>query len=51
MSKELIVKGQNLPAHLQKAAQNKQAAKEFSGGVQSGFPVLGYRGKTFAIVY
>ena len=49
MSKALTVKGQTLPAHLQKAAQDKKAVKEFSGGVQSGFPVLGYRGKTWRV--
>lgn len=47
MGKELAERKNSLPAHLQKAADNKQAAKEFSGGVQSGFPVLSYRGKTW----
>ena len=49
MAKELVVKGANLPAHLKKAANARAAAKEFSGGVQSGFPVLGYRGKTWRV--
>ena len=49
MSKDLAVKESNLPAHLATAAQSREAAKEFSGGVQSGFPVLGYRGKTWRV--
>ena len=50
MSKEVstAVKA-NLPAHLQSAVASREAAKEFSGGVQSGFPVLGYRGKTWRV--
>ena len=49
MSKDLVAAKSNLPAHLQKAASAREAAKEFSGGVQSGFPVLGYRGKTWRV--
>lgn len=51
MSKDLVLKGAaNLPAHLRKAmATAKEAAKEFSGGVQAGFPILGYRGKTWRV--
>lgn len=49
MSKDIVAKTNTLPAHLQKAASAKEAAKEFSGGVQSGFPVLGYRGKTWRV--
>lgn len=49
MSKDLVVKAANLPAHLQKAAAAKELAKEFAGGVASGFPVLGYRGKTWRV--
>jgi len=49
MGQDLIAKNANLPAHLQTAAQSKEAAKEFSGGVQSGFPVLSYRGKTWRV--
>ncbi len=49
MGKDLVTKDVNLPAHLQKAMADKQAAKEFSGGVQSGFPVLSYRGKTWRV--
>lgn len=49
MGKNLITKASNVPAHLQKATQSKAMAKEFSGGVQSGFPVLSYRGKTWRV--
>lgn len=49
MNKDMVVKESNLPAHLQTATAAKEAAKEFSGGVQSGFPVLGYRGKTWRV--
>jgi len=49
MGKDLVAKATSLPAHLQAAASAKEAAKEFSGGVQSGFPVLGYRGKTWRV--
>lgn len=49
MSKAIVAKATNLPAHLQTAVASKEAAKEFSGGVQSGFPVLGYRGKTWRV--
>lgn len=49
MSKDLVLTKSNLPAHLQKAAQATGAAKEFTGGVQAGFPVLGYRGKTWRV--
>ena len=41
------IQNTNLPAHLQKAAG--QVSKEFSGGVQSGFPVLSYRGKVWRV--
>ena len=37
----------NLPAHLQN--QLPEATKEFSGGVQSGFPVISYRGKVWRV--
>lgn len=49
MGKELTVPKSGLPAHLQAAAAAKAAAKEFSGGVQSGFPILSYRGKTWRV--
>jgi hypothetical protein len=49
VSKDLVTKNANLPAHLQKAAASREAAKEFSGGVQSGFPVISYRGKTWRV--
>ena len=47
MGKDVMVPQSNLPAHLQKAAQD--VGKEFSGGVQSGFPVISYRGKTWRV--
>ena len=47
MGKEVAVMQQNLPAHLQSAAQ--EVNKEFSGGVTSGFPVISYRGKTWRV--
>ena len=46
MGTSVTVAKSNLPAHLQKAAA-KDEIKEFSGGVQSGFPVLSYRGKVW----
>ena len=49
MGKELTIPKGGLPAHLAGAAAAKDAAKEFSGGVQSGFPVLSYRGKTWRV--
>jgi hypothetical protein len=49
MAKDMVTKTSQLPAHLQKAMQAKEAAKEFSGGVQSGFPVLSYRGKVWRV--
>lgn len=48
MSKELAVAKSNLPAHLQKRVA-QEALKEFSGGVQSGFPVISYRGKVWRV--
>lgn len=47
MGTDVMVAKTNLPAHLQKAAQD--VGKEFSGGVQSGFPVVSYRGKTWRV--
>jgi hypothetical protein len=50
MGKELTTKGSaGLPAHLRTAVVARQAAKEFSGGVQSGFPIISYRGKTWRV--
>ena len=49
MSKEVAVRQDNMPAHLKQAAESKALAKEFSGNVQSGFPVLKYRGKTWRV--
>lgn len=50
MAKDLVAKGSTLPAHLQKAVTAaREVAKEFTGGVQSGFPVLSYRGKTWRV--
>ncbi len=49
MGKDVVAKQTNLPAHLQGAVDTRTAAKEFSGGVQSGFPVLSYRGKTWRV--
>ena len=49
MSKDIVLKQNTLPAHLQAAASAKELAKEFSGNVQSGFPVLKYRGKTWRV--
>jgi hypothetical protein len=49
MGKDVVAKQSNLPAHLQAAANAREQAKEFSGGVQSGFPVLSYRGKTWRV--
>lgn len=48
MSKDVTVAKSNLPAHL-KAAVDRDAIKEFSGGVTSGFPVISYRGKTWRV--
>ena len=47
MGTDVTVAKVNLPAHLQKA--QKEETKEFSGGVQSGFPVLSYRGKVWRV--
>lgn len=50
MSQDMIVAGgAQLPAHLQSAVGNAEATKEFSGGVQSGFPVVSYRGGTWRV--
>jgi hypothetical protein len=45
----MIAGGAQLPAHLQAALGNADAAKEFAGGVQSGFPVISYRGGTWRV--
>ena len=47
MSTAVTVAKPNLPAHLQQA--QREHTKEFSGGVQSGFPVLSYRGKVWRV--
>jgi hypothetical protein len=49
MAKDVVAKQSNLPAHLQEAVQSADAEKEFSGGVATGFPILGYRGKTWRV--
>jgi hypothetical protein len=50
MSQEMMIAGgAQLPAHLQAAVGNAEAAKEFAGGVQSGFPVISYRGGTWRV--
>jgi hypothetical protein len=49
MTTDLIAAGAALPAHLQSAVGNTEAAKEFAGGVQSGFPVISYRGGTWRV--
>jgi len=50
MTQDMIVAGgAQLPAHLQAAVGNAEAAKEFAGGVQSGFPVISYRGGTWRV--
>lgn len=46
MGTEVAVTQTNLPAHLQQAGP---VEKEFSGGVQSGFPVVSYRGKVWRV--
>lgn len=50
MTQDMIVAGgAQLPAHLQTAVGNAEVAKEFAGGVQSGFPVVSYRGGTWRV--
>lgn len=49
MSNDLVAAGAQLPAHLQAAVGNAAVAKEFAGGVQSGFPVVSYRGGTWRV--
>jgi hypothetical protein len=49
MSQDLIAAGAQLPAHLQAAVGAADVAKEFAGGVQSGFPVISYRGGTWRV--
>lgn len=50
MSQEMMIAGgAQLPAHLQAAVGIADAAKEFAGGVQSGFPVVSYRGGTWRV--
>lgn len=46
MGTDVTVIQSNLPAHLQAAGP---VQKEFSGGVQSGFPVVSYRGKVWRV--
>lgn len=48
MSQDLIAAGAQLPAHLQ-ALSATDVAKEFAGGVQSGFGVISYRGGTWRV--
>lgn len=48
MNQEVMAPIANLPAHLQ-AACGSDAAKEFTAGVQSGFPIISYRGKTWRV--
>ncbi|MFV0410798.1 MAG: hypothetical protein ACK5LJ_14230, partial [Paracoccus sp. (in: a-proteobacteria)] len=48
MGTEVAAINKNLPAHLQKAV-DRTAIDEFSGGVQSGFPVISYRGKVWRV--
>ena len=45
---DLVAAKANLPAHLQ-AAVVDDACEEFSGGVQSGFPVISLRGGTWRV--
>ena len=45
-TQELAILNAKLPAHLQGAVN---ASKEFSGGVQSGFPVISYRGRVWRL--
>jgi hypothetical protein len=47
----LIKVNPSLPAHLQRLAlvAAKEAASELSGGVTSGFPIISYKGKTWAV--
>lgn len=47
MGTDVAVVQANLPAHLQ--GREVEKSKEFSGGVQSGFPVLSYRGKVWRV--
>lgn len=47
MGKAVTIAQSNLPAHLQSVSPD--VTKEFSGGVQSGFPVISYRGKTWRV--
>jgi hypothetical protein len=46
MGTDVAVTQTNLPAHLQ---QQAPVEKEFSGGVQSGFPVVSFRGKVWRV--
>jgi len=46
MAKELSTFDAKLPAHLQGQAD---ATDEFAGGVQSGFPVISYRGRVWRV--
>lgn len=48
MAKEVALAKQNLPAHLRQQV-DQDALKEFSGGVQAGFPVISYRGKVWRV--
>lgn len=45
---DIVAARANLPAHLQ-AAVVDEACEEFSGGVQSGFPVISLRGSTWRV--
>jgi hypothetical protein len=49
MGSEVIVPVANLPAHLQAVVGSSEAAKEYTEGVQTGFPIISYRGKTWRV--
>lgn len=46
MAKDMAIQNAKLPAHLQGAVD---ATDEFAGGVQSGFPVISYRGRVWRV--
>lgn len=49
MGTSVAVANNKLPAHLQRAVASREAVNEFAGGVQSGFPVISIRGKSWRV--
>jgi hypothetical protein len=45
---DIVATNAQLPAHLQ-GVVGKEVFEEFAGGVQSGFPVISYRGKVWRV--